>query len=303
MTELALAIDIGGTKILVGLVAADGRVVAQMQAPTPAREGPEAIIASIAGLAKSLLADCADPVRRCGVGTAGVVGEDGEIASATDHIRAWAGTRLRHRLAAALGMPVTVLNDVQAAGLAESVLGAARGKRSALVVAIGTGVGGAIVRNGAVERGAAGIAGSIGHHLSPLRQGRPCPCGATDHLEAYASGTAMQLEYQRRTGEALLLRDMAARAAAGESAASAVLSEAAEVLGTVIGSANNLVDVEIIVVGGGVAELGEVLLGPARLAAGREALGASRRAPIVAAALGSRACLIGAALAAFAGTD
>ena len=300
MSELVLAVDIGGTKILVGLVAADGSIAAELQAPTPAQEGAEAIIATIAGLARRLLDDSSSPVRRCGVGTAGVVGEDGEITSATDHIRGWAGTPLRQRLAEVLGLPTVVLNDVQAAALAESVLGAARGKRSALVVALGTGIGGAIVRNGAVERGAAGIAGSIGHHLSPLRQGRPCPCGSTDHLEAYASGTAMQLEYQRRTGETLLLRDIAARAAAGETEAAAVLAEAAEVLGTVIGSANNLVDADIIVVGGGVAELGEVLFGPARIAAAREALGASRHAPIVAAALGPRACLTGAALAALA---
>ncbi|MDC9826362.1 ROK family protein [Devosia sp. ZB163] len=299
MSELVLAVDIGGTKILVGLVDAEGTIVASEQVATPAREGAEAIIAAVAGLAKQVLAAAPSRVSRCGVGTAGVVGEHGEITSATDHLSGWAGTQLQQRLIAELGMPVTVLNDVQASGLCEGVLGAARGKRSALIVALGTGVGGSLVRNGQVERGAYGIAGSVGHHLSPLRQGRPCPCGGTDHLEAYASGTAMELEYERRTGRAIRLREIAALAEADDAEAGAVIAEAAEVLGAVLGSANNVVDAEVIVVAGGVLALGDRLLEPARAAARREALGLSRAVQIVPARFGPTACLIGAALAAF----
>jgi len=299
VSELVLAVDIGGTKILVGLVDAEGTIVASEQVATPAREGAEAIIAAVAGLAKEVLAAAPSPVSRCGVGTAGVVGEHGEITSATDHLSGWAGTQLQQRLIAELGLPVTVLNDVQASGLCEGVLGAARGKRSALIVALGTGVGGSLVRNGQVERGAYGIAGSVGHHLSPLRQGRPCPCGGTDHLEAYASGTAMELEYERRTGRAIRLREIAALAEADDAEAGAVIAEAAEVLGAVLGSANNVVDAEVIVVAGGVLALGDRLLEPARAAARREALGLSRAVQIVPARFGPTACLIGAALAAF----
>lgn len=299
MSELALAVDIGGTKILVGLIDAQGTIVVSRQVATPAREGAEAIIAAVAGLARQVLADAPSVVRRCGVGTAGVVGEQGEITSATDHLSGWAGTRLQQRLGEELGMPVTVLNDVQASGLCEGVLGAAGGRRSALIVALGTGVGGSLVRNGKVERGAYGIAGSVGHHLSPLRQGRRCPCGGTDHLEAYASGTAMELEYARRTGEARSLREIATLAEADDAEAQSVIVEAAEVLGAVLGSANNVVDVEIIVVAGGVLALGERLLEPARAAARREALGLSKAVEIVPAKFGPTACLIGAALAAF----
>lgn len=299
MTELVLAVDIGGTKILVGLIDADGTIVASRQVATPAREGAEAIIAAVAGLAKQVLAGAPSAVSRCGVGTAGVVGEHGEITSATDHLSGWAGTQLQQRLTAELGMPVTVLNDVQASGLCEGVLGAARGKRSALIVALGTGVGGSLVRNGQVERGAYGIAGSVGHHLSPLRQGRPCPCGGVDHLEAYASGTAMELEYERRTGRAIRLREIAALAEADDGEATSVIAEAAEVLGAVLGSANNVVDAEVIVVAGGVLALGDRLLEPARAAAKREALGLSKAVQIVPAKYGPTACLIGAGLAAF----
>ena len=299
MSGLALAVDIGGTKILVGLVDAEGTIVASEQAPTPAREGAEAIIATVAALARKLLDAAPSPVSHCGVGTAGVVGEHGEITSATDHLSGWAGTPLQQRLTEVLGMPVTVLNDVQASGLCEGVLGAAKGKRSALIVALGTGVGGSLVRDGRVERGAYGIAGSVGHHISPLRQGRPCPCGGTDHLEAYASGTAMELEYSRRTGREISLREIAALAEAGDVEAGSVITEAAGVLGTVLGSANNVVDADVIVVAGGVLALGDRLLGPAREAAAREALGLSKAVQIVPARYGATACLIGAALAAF----
>lgn len=295
MSEVALAVDIGGTKILVGLVAADGTILSSEQAPTPARDGPDAIIAAVVALAEKVRRP---DVTRCGVGTAGVVGEDGEITSATDHLARWAGTPLRRRLTEVLGMPVTVLNDVQAVGLCEAMLGAAKGHRSALLLALGTGVGGAIARNGIVERGAYGIAGSVGHHLSPVRRGRRCPCGGTDHLEAYASGTAMEEEFRTRTGRDIGLREIAALAQSGDVDAKAVIAEAAEVLGAVIGSANNVVDAEIVVIGGGVLALGDMLLAAAREAARREALGASKAVQIVPAQFGPTACLIGAGLAA-----
>lgn len=300
MSERVLAVDIGGTKILAGLVAADGTIAASAQVATPAREGAAAIIAAVVGLCQQLQREHG-PVGRCGVGTAGVVGEHGEITSATDHLSGWAGTRLGDRLTEALGMPVTVLNDVQAVGLCEALLGAAKGHRSALMLALGTGVGGAIARNGMVERGASGIAGSVGHHLSPVRRGRRCACGATDHLEAYASGTAMEEEYRARTGRVAPLRDIAALARSGDAEAQAVIAEAAEVLGACIGSANNVVDADIVVVGGGVLALGDLLLVPAREAARREALGLAKAVEIVPAMYGTTACLIGAALAAWQG--
>ena len=300
MTERVLAVDIGGTKILAGLVAADGTTAASEQVATPAREGPAAIIAAVVGLCQRLQGEHG-PVSRCGVGTAGVVGKHGEITSATNHLTGWAGTMLQDRLAEALDMPVTVLNDVQAVGLCEAVLGAAKGHASALVLALGTGVGGAIVRNGRVERGAYGIAGSVGHHLSPVRRGRPCPCGGTDHLEAYASGTAMEAEYRARTGRSAGLRDIAALARSGDLVATAVIAEAADVLGAVIGSANNVIDADIVVVGGGVLALQDLLLPRARDAARREALGLSKAVEIVPAEFGTTACLIGAALAAWQG--
>ena len=294
MTSLALGVDIGGTKILTGLVAADGTVSNRHQLTTPAHEGSDAIIATVLSAARVTLKGTPDVVR-CGVGTAGVVNAQGAIASATDLLRGWSGTELRALLTDQLQMSVTVLNDVHAAAVCEARLGAARMSGSALVLAVGTGIGGAIVHNGAPLAGQHGIAGSIGHMPSPVREGRICSCGATDHIEAYASGPALEREYLRRTGQSHDLRTMAA---ADDPVAATVIAEGAEALGCVIGGANNLLDAAIIVIGGGVAALGDIFFDPLRKAALRESLGATSLAPIVPAQFGPEACLIGAALSA-----
>jgi glucokinase len=291
----ALGVDIGGTKIAAGLVDADGRVTQRVEVATPAQQGAEAIIAAVLDAAWSAM-DGAEIVA-CGVGTAGVVGEHGEITTATDLLRDWAGTPLGPRLAAALHRPVRVRNDVQATGLAEVRLGAARGQPSALIVAVGTGIGGALARDGEVIPGAHGIAGSVGHMPAILRQGRACSCGALDHVEAYASGRSLETEYHRRTGRTLSLRAIAKLVTEGDAIARAVITEGADVLGTAIGGANNVVDASIVVVGGGVAALGDIYFAPMRDAARREALGNSRSVPIVAARFGADACLVGAGLA------
>jgi glucokinase len=292
----ALAVDIGGTKILTGLVDASGSAIAIEQVATPARDGADAIIAAVVAAARKTLAQATEPIDVCGVGTAGVVGPDGAITSATDLLPGWAGTPLAARLGAELGMPVSVLNDVHATGLCEATLGAAKGSSSALIVAIGTGIGGAIVKNGEVQQGAHGIAGSVGHLPAPVRRGWLCSCGALDHIEAHASGPSLEAEYLRRTGQTADLKAVAARAAAGDGVAWAVLLEGAEALGAVIGGANNLIDAEMIVIGGGVSALGNLLLDPLRRAAMAEALGPAKDARIVAASFGPNACLVGAGL-------
>jgi glucokinase len=296
MTAQALAIDIGGTKILAALVDAKGAIGALVQVATPAREGRDAIIAAVLSAARQALRAAREPVRACGVGTAGVVGPSGEIASATDLLSGWAGTKLGAWLAAELGMVVRVMNDVQATALCEARLGAARGYASALVVAVGTGIGGAIVRDGEVVVGAHGIAGSIGHLPAPIRRGLRCSCGVPDHIEAHASGPALEAEYFRRTGRKLDLQAIAMLGNDGDAVARSVLVEGASALGAVIGGANNLVDAAIILVGGGVASIGDLFLDPLRAAAREQALGASRDVPISVAGFGSNACLVGAGL-------
>lgn len=297
MSRYALGIDIGGTKVLVGIVDEHGIIAAQHQVATPATEGAEATLAAVIAACRKVLSLSDLPVIAIGVGTAGVVDASGTVVSATSLLKDWAGTRLGDRLRDTFGWPVTVLNDVHATGVCEARIGAAAGRRSVLIVAVGTGIGGAIVRDGVVALGATGIAGSIGHILSPLHRGTICSCGAVDHIECHASGPAIEAEYEARTGEAIDLRAIAAR---DDDSAKAVIAEAGGALGASIGTAINLLDCELVVVGGGVAGLGAPFLNAVRAGAVRHTLPPARAIAIVSAQHGPDSCMLGAALAALA---
>ncbi|GAA3159760.1 ROK family protein [Nonomuraea roseoviolacea] len=283
MTPLALAVDIGGTKIAAGLVAPDGTLLERRRTPTPGR-GPE-ILRAVAGLAGPL----AERAAVCGIGTAGTVDPTGRIASATDLLADWAGTDVKGAAERALGLPVLVLNDCHAAGAAEARAGAARGARTALVVAIGTGVGGAVCAEGRVLTGVSGTAGSIGHLPAPADAGVRCSCGALDHVEAYASGPAIERAHRERTGQALPLAEIGRLG-------SPVIGEAARLMGRVLAGAANLIDPDVIVIAGGVSMLGAALLGPMEAAYRAEALPGPSAVPLRRARLGEDAGLVGAGL-------
>lgn len=185
-----LGVDVGGTKTAAAVVDACGRVLLSSVVATPARLGGAAVLeAAGAGAALTLERARAEGLRpeACGAGVAGVIGPDGVVTSATEALPGWAGVDVRSGLAAATGLPVRVVNDVHALALGEARFGAAADARSVLVVAVGTGVGGAFVHDRRLVAGRSGTAGSIGHTPVAGREGRRCPCGAEDHLEAYAS--------------------------------------------------------------------------------------------------------------------
>ncbi|SEL22899.1 ROK family protein [Nonomuraea pusilla] len=303
MTPLALAVDIGGTKIAAALVDGEGRLAERRRVPTPASEGGEAIMAAVAAVSAPLLAAGGSRVVACGIGTAGVVDGRGRVASATDLLTGWAGTDVKGVAERTLGLPAVVMNDCHAAGAGESRLGAARDAETALVVAVGTGIGGALCRSGAPVTGRTGTAGSIGHVPAPpppaLPHGpapapRRCSCGATDHVEAYASGPAVERAYREAAGRALPLAEIGRRAAAGDADAERVIGDAATLLGRVLAGAANLLDPDVIVIAGGVSLLGPPLLAPLASAFRAEALPGPRDIPVRAAALGGDAVLVGA---------
>lgn len=298
MSRLALGIDIGGTKILAGLVDEAGTVHAQQRVATPAAEGGEAVLRAVIDAARALLSTTDLRPDACGVGTAGVVDTAGTVVSATDLLPGWVGLRLADRLAEAFGLNTVVLNDVHATAVCEARLGAARGYGSALIVALGTGIGGALIRGGRLDPGRTGIAGSIGHVLAPLHRGAVCSCGAPDHIEAYASGPAIEAEYAARSGRVLDLRSIAAR---DDELARQVIAEAGEALGGTIGTAVNLLDGDIVVIGGGVAEIGEPLIRAIGAGLRRHALPPARNVPVALARHRTDSCLIGAASAALGG--
>ncbi|WP_327105505.1 ROK family protein [Nonomuraea glycinis] len=309
-SPLVVAVDIGGTKIAAGLVDAEGRLYEQRRTATPAADGGEAIMAAVLACARPLRDLGGDRVVACGIATAGVVDPVGRIAGSTDLLTGWAGTDVRGLAEGSLGLPAQVVNDCHAAGTAEARVGAARGAGTGLVVAVGTGIGGALVADGATVTGRSGTAGALGHVPAPvgagfaaqmpatLAAGRRCSCGAFDHVEAHASGPAIERSYREVTGRVLELREIASLARSGQPQARHVITAAASLLGRVLGGAANLLDPDVIVLAGGVSRLGSLLLSPVRRGFRAEALTGVRGVPIREAVLGERAGLVGAGLAA-----
>ena len=293
---VAIGIDIGGTKIAAGTVDADGHVSQNAVIPTPAHAGPEAVVAAVRSLAATLLDQ--HPTAAVGVGTAGTVGANGEIVFATDAVHDWAGFPLRTALENAWGRPVLVLNDVHAAAVAEARVGAGAGWSSFLAVTVGTGVGGAGWRDGALLPSIGGIAGSIGHMVIDFTSDRRCPCGGRGHVEAYASGPAIEADYRRKAHRHIPLREIANRAAAGDPAAVGSIDRGAQALGAGIAAAAALLEPEGVVIGGGVASIGAPYLDAVRRAIASMALPALRSLDVRPAATKDFAGVVGAAFAA-----
>ncbi len=291
MGGATLAIDIGGSKIAAGLVT-DDAVTARATAPTPAQEGPDAIIAVALDLAGGL---DLDDVTEIGIASAGIIEpRTGRVTHATDLLRGWAGTPLGDRVHQEFGLPVAVLNDVHAHGLGETLGGAAAGCRSALVVAVGTGIGGCHVVDGRPAVGSRGVAGHVGHLPVAEAKGVPCTCGRTGHLEGLASGSGVRAAFRRSTGRDLPAAEIAS--AAGEDAdALAVLDTAGRATGRVIGGLLNVLDPEVVVVGGGMAAAGEPWRRALAAGVALEAMDAVAGTPLRYSGAGSDAALVGAA--------
>jgi glucokinase len=287
----ALGVDIGGTKIAAAVVWQDGTTGPLARVATPAAEGPRAILAAAVAVARAAIGQAAGPPpEACGVGTAGTVGANGVISFATDSLPGWAGTHVAAAFGSALNLPVTVLNDVHAAAVAE-------GYADALVVCVGTGIGGALICDGNLRTGRTGSAGAVGHLPAPRAERRRCGCGGIDHLEAYASGPAIAASYHRNSGLAapVGLPEIAALARADDAAAQLAIDQAGEVLGEVLGGLANVLDPEVVVIGGGVAALADLLAEPVGQSFRAHALPGPATCDLTFSTLGSLAVITGAA--------
>ena len=306
MTDVVLAIDIGGTKTAVALVGRAAGPVEAISAPTPALSGPLAIVETVAGLAATLLgaADTAAVLRGVGIATAGVVDVDsGAIVSSTDTIVGWTGTPLAALVREALGArlapdaPVRVLNDVDAHAVGEYRHGAAAGARNALVVAVGTGVGAGVIVEGRPLRGAHHVAGEIAHVPTPGAEHLRCPCGRMGHLEAIASGRGIHRHYLSLGGDPAQpdARAIVARAAEGDPIAERAIAESASALGVGLAGAMTILDPDLVVVTGGVADTGDLWWQPMYRRVRAEVIDALQDVPVVRGVLGGDAPLRGAA--------
>jgi glucokinase len=262
--DYALALDIGGTKIAAALVNWQGAVIHRHIRATRADLGAPAILKTTREAGREML-DTAGRyglrVRAIGIGSGGQVDvERGRIAYASDTLPGWSGLPLANEVEGALGLPVFVDNDVNAVALGEHHFGAGRGYQAALYVAIGTGVGGALVQGGKIWRGATWSAGEICHLVVDYDGTRRCSCGATGHLEAYTSGPAMTQRYRELSGmrEPVDLKAIAAYAHHGDSHALRAIAEGAQILGIALGGVLNVFDPEALIIGGGVPEMGDL---------------------------------------------
>jgi glucokinase len=322
-----LGVDIGGTKMAVAPVDEAGRIVGVPLVRPSRTESTEHFLDGLVQVVRDALAASAAArldVVGVGLGCAGMVDWTRGIVVASPHLPLH-DTPVRSRVATAIGLPTTLDNDANVAALAETRVGAAKGLRHVVMLTLGTGVGGGLVLGGRVYRGATGAAAELGH-MRVASDGEPCNCGSRGCLEAYASGRALERvarrlvqppagsgagEDRREEGYASGLASLDALgrltgeavgvlALQGDAAAGDAVREVAEWLGVGVTSLANVFNPEMIVVGGGLVTLGDLLLGPARAALARCGLSPNREvARVEPAALGNDAGLVGAALVAW----
>jgi glucokinase len=275
--EEALAVDVGGTKLAVGRVTADGRLVERRSVPTPPGTDPEALWLALDRLLGTLA-----PFERfavCGVGCGGPMTAGGTLVSPLN-IPAWRDFPLAARLSERTGLPARVDNDAKALALGEAWTGAAVGERNFIAMVVSTGVGGGIVLDGRLLEGEAGNAGHIGHVLVEP-DGHELAAHARGTLEVEASGTGIALHTGRPPVEA----------------STAVITRTGTMVGRAVGSVANLLDLRLAVVAGSVAlGFGEPFFAAAQAEIDRLCvLDFSRGARIVPAGLGDEGPLVGAA--------
>ncbi|MGK5500981.1 ROK family protein [Streptomyces sp. URMC 125] len=301
--DLFAALDIGGTKIAGALVDGDGGLLLRTQRPTPAREPGQSVMRAVTEVLGELRAAAAWPrVAAVGIGSAGPVDARRGTVSPVN-IPGWRDYPLVDGVRAAVGeLPVTLVGDGVAITAAEHWQGAARGRGNALCMVVSTGVGGGLVLDGRLHAGPTGNAGHIGH-ISVDLDGEPCPCGARGCVERLASGPNIArraLENGWRPGPDgdTSARAVAAAAREGDPVAAASFERAARALAAGIAATATLVEIEIAVIGGGVAQAGEVLFGPLRRTLAEYAtLSFVRGLEIAPARTGTDAGLVGAAAA------
>ena len=295
-----IGLDVGGTKINAARVHEDGRLDGALGRATPTSSQDE-FLAGLSDLVEELRDG---DVAAIGLGLPSTIDRRaGRIVSSVNvpladlDVRAWFEERFE--------LPVGLDNDGNAAAIAEWKIGAGRGARDMVLLTLGTGIGGGLILDGRPYRGASGAGAELGHMV--LQYGGPdCQgaCTGTGHFEALVSGRAADKIAGGILGEGAGAEDLVAAARAGNEEAAAALDELGRRLGAGIASLINIFEPELVVIGGGFGEAGELLLGPAREVLAREALLPGRETVrIVPAALGPRAGLVGAGFVAYEALD
>jgi glucokinase len=306
---LTIGVDIGGTKVAAGVVDERGTVLAATRHPTPSSD-PDAVEDVIAACVEELCAE--HEVGAVGIGAAGFIDHARGVVLVAPNL-AWRDEPLRDAVRDRIGLPVCVDNDANTAAWAEYRFGAGQGADPLVVVTVGTGIGGGLVLGGQLYRGRWGIAAEYGH-MQISQSGRRCGCGQHGCWEQYCSGRALLheareiadvqpgygkrlLELGEGRPEGIEAPEVTAAAREGDPAALDCFEEVGTWLGQGLADLAAVLDPECFVVGGGVADAGELLLGPARRVFAERLTGgrARPRAEVRLAALGNEAGLVGAA--------
>ena len=274
---LAIGIDIGGTKILGGLVDVDGKVIAEIRKPSPAQD-PDRMVEVVVAMITELTALATDVIIGVGVAAAGFIDAGQSTILYAPNLN-WRNEPLRERLQALVPHPVVIENDANAAGWAEYKFGAGRGSKDMVMLTLGTGVGGAVVSDYKIRRGGFGIGGELGH-VRVVQDGRLCGCGRKGCVEQYASGTAVLRAAKKLAsgdgpaGERLrqlksengeLDGHMVYQALLeGDQAVIGLFRDAGRFLGQAMGTITAVLDPQIYVIGGGLSEAGDWIIDPIR---------------------------------------
>lgn len=304
--DIALGVDLGGTRVRAALVTAGGRVLRRAEERTEALGGPARILSQIEDLAGRLIDGTRTPcLKGIGVSLPGPIDTVAGIAMEIPTLPGFAGVPLKAELEKRFAFPVRLENDGIAAAIGEWRFGAGRGLENLVYVTVSTGLGGGVIADDRVLRGRMGMAGHIGH-MAFVPDGLSCPCGNRGCFEAYGSGTAFARRARtaaRRHGKSLLgghgagidSRSVFAAARNGDPLAGRLVDEEAEILGRGFVSLLHVFSPDILIMGGGLShEFSRLLPGIQRYIA-RRAMPAFREVKLVRAALGQNSGLIGAA--------
>lgn len=307
MTGYVIGADLGGTKIELGLVDPADRIIARKRIPTDGERGAASVVDRIAACVDELASHlpAQERIAAMGMCTPGPVDHVNGILRDPPNVQGLHYAPLGTLLTERLGFPVRLEHDAKAAALGEFYFGAGRGKQSMVYIIVGTGVGAALIMDGAVYRGMHNSAGEFGHTVLD-RNGLLCSCGNRGCVETFMSGPRLAQWYEllqtgrqsvvQRPQSTLTGETVATLAAQGDPVAVAVITQAGEALGAAIATLAMIVNIDLYVVGGSVAKCGEWLLAPARQAVPRHAFASvAAHVQVVASGLDTDAPILGCA--------
>ncbi len=308
MSNYIIGVDLGGTNLKAGLVDRDGKIHHRLSIKTDAHADPQAISHQIFGLVGEIIKNA--PCKKTdiigvGLGSPGLIDKKGETILFSPNLPQWRDIPIKRMVAERFSIPCALENDANAAAWGEKWVGAGKQAHSLVLLTLGTGIGGGIVLDDRLWRGADNVAAEIGHMVIQM-DGPQCGCGNRGCIEAYASATAMVRRFkeslQRGAPSALKdTREITAKAIndaalQGDKASLDVIRETGEYLGVALVNIMHVLNPEMIVLAGGMTGSGELLMNPIKQVVGKRALEASRKdTKIVFSLLGNDAGIIGAA--------